>query len=149
MARASILQWNALPLLVAALAMAACAVTPAEEAKGLARAAAEAANENADAGPLANACTEGRTGYESYAEQLTDSLGATNCTDDGDCRVVVIDNLCNQGCGVAVAARVAATLQQDLDDYASTHCDDCSPSSDTCPPLELLAFCTGGVCSAH
>lgn len=147
MPRAAILRWNALP--VAALAMLGCAVTPAEEAKGLARAAAAAADENADAGPLANACAEGRDGYESYAAQISDSLGATNCMDDGDCRIVMIDNLCNQGCGTAVAARVASTFEQDLDDYASTHCDACPPNTDSCPALELLAYCTGGVCSAH
>jgi hypothetical protein len=51
-------------------------------------------------------CEEGQQGYDSYYSQLTASLGAMNCMDDGDCRVVVIDNPCSHGCGTAVAARL-------------------------------------------
>jgi hypothetical protein len=103
---------------------------------------------NAAAAP-GETCTEGQQGYDSYYSQITESLGAMNCMDDGDCRLVVIDNPCSHGCGTAVAARFATTLKSDLDDYASTHCAACEGGSDACPSTEHVAFCTGGVCSSH
>jgi hypothetical protein len=127
-------------------------VSPAEEASARSRAAARAAAAAADDGdaqPASDDCANARAGYDSYVAQVTAALGATECMDDGDCRVVMIDNACSHGCGVAAAARLASTLKQDLDDYAATHCDACTAGGDTCPTLERLAFCTGGVCSAH
>ena len=94
-------------------------------------------------------CDQGQQGYQSYLSQLGDMLGASLCTEDGDCRLVTIDNACSQDCGTAVAARVAATFKADLDDYASTHCMACPSGGNACPDTERVAFCTGGVCSAH
>ena len=94
-------------------------------------------------------CEEGQAGYDSYVAQITASLGAGTCTQDGDCRLVVIDNPCSHGCGTAVAARFAETLKQDLNDYAATHCAACPTGGAACPSTERTAFCTGGVCSAH
>jgi hypothetical protein len=151
MTRTGLRPWKALPA-AAALMLVACVVTPAEEASARSRAAARAAAaaDVADAAePGGDDCRNGRAGYESYESQIIDSLGATNCMDDGDCRIVVIDNACGQSCGVALTARVASTVQQDLDDYAAAHCDACPASSDACPALERVAYCTGGACSAH
>ena len=94
-------------------------------------------------------CTQGQAGYDSYFSQITASLGAMNCLEDGDCRLIVIDNPCSHGCGTAVAARQALTLKSDLDDYAATHCAACDTGGDSCPATERVAFCTGGVCSSH
>jgi hypothetical protein len=149
MTRIALYPWKALP---AALAMVGCVVTPAEEASARNRAAARAALAAGDADaatPGSDDCQNGRAGYDSYESQITATLGATDCVDDGDCHIVVIDNACSHGCGVAVAARVASTLKQDLDDYAAAHCDACPASNDACPAQELLAFCTGATCSAH
>ena len=144
-------RWTAFSA-AAALSTAACVVSPAEEASARSRAAARAAAAEADFGdaePASDDCENARAGYDSYVAQHMAELGATACMDDGDCRVVMIDNACNHGCGVAVAARIATTLKQDLDDYATTHCSACTAGGDACPPLERLAFCTGGACSAH
>jgi hypothetical protein len=151
MTRTAVHPWKALPA-AAALAAVACVVSPAEEASARTRAAARAAAAAGDtdaADPEGDDCRNGRAGYDSYAAQITAPLGATDCVDDGDCRIVMIDNACSHSCGVAVAARVAPTLKQDLDDYATTHCDACPASGDACPALERVAFCTGGACSAH
>jgi hypothetical protein len=94
-------------------------------------------------------CERGQAGYDSFFEQMVAGLGANLCNADGNCRITVIDNRCSHGCGIAVAARVASTLKANLDDYAATHCTSCPTSGTPCPEVEHVAFCTGGVCSAH
>lgn len=151
MNRTALRPWKTLAA-AAALAMVGCVVTPAEEAAARNRAAARAAAASLDtdaSDPASDDCRDGRAGYDSYESQIAATLGATNCVDDGDCRIVMIDNACSQSCGVAVAARVASTLKQDLDDYAAAHCTACPASGDACPALDRVAYCTGGVCSAH
>jgi hypothetical protein len=151
MTRTALQPWKALPA-AAALAVVACVVTPAEEAAARNRAAARAVAASIDtdaADPASDDCRNGRAGYDSYESQITAALGGTDCVDDGDCRIVMIDNACSQSCGVALAARVAPTLKQDLDDYAAAHCSACPASDDACPALERVAYCTGGACSAH
>lgn len=94
-------------------------------------------------------CERGQAGYDSFFEQMVAGLGANLCTGDGSCRITVIDNRCSHGCGIAVASRVASTLKANLDDYAAAHCAACPTSGTPCPPVEHVAFCTGGVCSLH
>jgi hypothetical protein len=94
-------------------------------------------------------CDQGQTGYASYVEQETLALGAALCNVDADCRIVKLDNSCSHGCGTALNARMAADLQSRLVAYAADHCGACPPTGPGCPPVELLPFCTGGVCSAH
>jgi hypothetical protein len=96
-----------------------------------------------------DSCERGQKGYASFLQQMVQGLGANLCMDDGNCRIVVIDNRCSHGCGTAVTARQASTLKANLDDYASTHCAACPASGDPCPPVEHVAFCAGGVCSIH
>lgn len=151
MNRTALDPWKTLTA-AAALATVGCVVTPAEQAAARNRAAARAAAASIDtdaSDPASDDCRNGRAGYDSYESQITVTLGATDCVDDGDCRIVMIDNACSHSCGVAVTARVASTLKQDLDDYAAAHCDACPGSDDACPALDRAAFCTGGVCSAH
>jgi hypothetical protein len=112
---------------------------------------------NADGGPgddpsaadPGETCERGQAGYDSFFEQMVAGLGANLCMADGNCRITIIDNRCSHGCGIAVNARVAATLKANLDDYAATHCAACPKSDTPCPTVEYVAFCTGGVCSAH
>jgi len=95
-------------------------------------------------------CEEGQAGYADFREKRTAALGAKGCEADSDCRVVIIDNACDHGCGTALLARIATALKADLDDYAANHCAACtSGTATTCPPLDRVAFCTGGLCSAH
>jgi hypothetical protein len=94
-------------------------------------------------------CAQGQVGYDAYLNTTMSVLGASFCEMDTDCKIVVLDNPCNHGCGTAVAFRTATELQARLSTYASAHCAACEQTSPGCPPVEQFAYCTGGVCSAH
>lgn len=94
-------------------------------------------------------CDQGQAGYADYVDQTTSVLGASLCEADTDCRIVVIDNPCDHGCGTATLARSAAELKSRLAAYAAAHCSACEQTGPGCPPVERIAYCTGGVCSAH
>jgi hypothetical protein len=94
-------------------------------------------------------CDQGQQGYADFREKTLAALGARFCEADSDCRLVVLDNACEQNCGTAVLARVASTFKTDLDGYAANHCAACDSGGTACPPLGRAAFCTGGICSAH
>jgi hypothetical protein len=94
-------------------------------------------------------CDQGQAGYADYLDKTMSALGASFCDTDKDCKIVVIDNPCQHGCGTAVAFRTATELASRLSTYASAHCAACDQTSPGCPPVELFAYCTGGSCSAH
>jgi hypothetical protein len=93
-------------------------------------------------------CADGQTGYASFlAEQLA-SAQASNCNTDGDCRLVALDNLCGTSCATAVSVRGAAALVSSTTAYANAHCGACSNPT-PCPPVEVFAVCSGGVCTSY
>jgi hypothetical protein len=94
-------------------------------------------------------CGQGQAGYADYLDQTMSALGAALCNADSDCRIIVIDNPCDHGCGTAVAFRTANELKSRLSTYASAHCAACEQAGPGCPPVERFPYCTGGVCSAH
>ena len=89
-----------------------------------------------------------QNGRRVFLKTMT-ALGASFCDADKACKIVILDNPCNHGCGTAVAFNTATELENRLSNYASAHCAACEQSSPGCPPVDLFAYCTGGVCSAH
>ncbi len=139
-----------LPLL-AVLAVEACVAVGQPTGASGRRATSDGSDDAGAAASGSDPCTEGQSGYDSYVEQISASLGAARCDQDGDCRFIVIDNPCSHGCGTAVAARTATALRGALDDYAATHCSAC-PSGSTgavCPATEHVAYCAGAYCAAN
>jgi hypothetical protein len=94
-------------------------------------------------------CDQGQQGYADYLARTTTALGAASCNADSECRILVIDNPCDHGCGAALGARTGAELRSLLSDYAAAHCAACPQTGPGCPPVEQRAFCTGGFCSGH
>jgi hypothetical protein len=94
-------------------------------------------------------CDQGQAGYATYRDQTMAARGAALCSADSECKVLVIDNPCEHGCGTAVTFKSALDLASRLATYASAHCAACAQTGPGCPPVEQFPFCTGGVCSSH
>jgi hypothetical protein len=94
-------------------------------------------------------CDQGRTAYATFLANELSTLDATSCTEDGDCRLLVLDNTCQADCGTAVNVRAATTLLDAVQAFAADHCAACPADGTGCPPTEQAARCVSGQCQVY
>jgi hypothetical protein len=99
-------------------------------------------------GSSTGTCEDGQTGYSAFLARELATATASNCTTDGDCRLVSLDNACGASCGTAVSVRGAASVVASANAYAAANCGAC-PAATPCPPVEQFAICSGGICASY